>query len=764
MQIIRSLFEVHAYLCDYDLAINALLQYIELVQKGHVRCEKTSQDEPGLDNLGFSLKVASIGIEFLCECGGRPNIEKANGIAALIECWVSKAKPDTNEIEIPKRLLTDDTALAVGHYAIGLSKSCLARMTYDTLSRTEMQMSAISNFRSALNVSFGEEHNVKTLYQLSVIRAETGELDRALDSVRQAIFKGEKFNKIQPETIEVPYQNAARNQDIQKSALSRAMLVKCWYLLTLLLDTREKYPACLASCEAAFEPYGGRNTLSGNVKSLSSTPNMSLREAKSLLELKMEQLSLTNLVASSEEAVNGSYELFTLFRVLQNDLEVEVKGPEATAMESRPASQAVSMSGAHKGLRASVLGLPKDRRVSRLSAPDNASSSVGSLESVVHSTTGRPIPTTADGKGPLPQISNHHQGFLGRHESKKLKKRPSKKTMKTIRRSHAESSLKSPSDEGQHSSTLHTSSFSADQIGVAMTHDLPSAPSTLATALEPSQLPPTTSTADDVGGCDKSDKPTKPGYPLLQIGLCSLSRAPPPTSLPEPLHPQHLKRRHILATLCRLWLFTSSLYREASLLPDAHASCDAARNAVQEFENSIALNEGSSAENLSRPGYGGLKSCGELWADVLSEEAAVWLAQGEGTSAYDAYETALDNCPDHLGATIGLSNLLLDCRYHSCQEPARARSTLFEYPRRGPKPDLSDLSNTITRLEARDRAIGLLTAITRAGRGWNSVAAWHALGRAYEASAQTDKAVDVFLFVIKLEESAHATIPWSILA
>lgn len=58
----------------------------------------------------------------------------------------------------------------------------------------------------------------------------------------------------------------------------------------------------------------------------------------------------------------------------------------------------------------------------------------------------------------------------------------------------------------------------------------------------------------------------------------------------------------------------------------------------------------------------------------------------------------------------------------------------------------------LDRLAARDRAYGLLTALTRLGTGWNHSEAWFALARAYEVGGQVEKAKEVLWWCVELEE------------
>jgi hypothetical protein len=58
----------------------------------------------------------------------------------------------------------------------------------------------------------------------------------------------------------------------------------------------------------------------------------------------------------------------------------------------------------------------------------------------------------------------------------------------------------------------------------------------------------------------------------------------------------------------------------------------------------------------------------------------------------------------------------------------------------------------LDRLAARDRAFGLLSALTKLGAGWNYSEAWFALARAYELSGQKGRARDVLWWCVELEE------------
>jgi hypothetical protein len=78
------------------------------------------------------------------------------------------------------------------------------------------------------------------------------------------------------------------------------------------------------------------------------------------------------------------------------------------------------------------------------------------------------------------------------------------------------------------------------------------------------------------------------------------------------------------------------------------------------------------------------------------------------------------------------------------------------------RPSYKESSTALLdRLAARDRAYGLLTALTKLGTGWNCSEAWFALARAYEEGGQPDKAREVLWWCVELEE-CRGVRDWSV--
>jgi hypothetical protein len=160
-------------------------------------------------------------------------------------------------------------------------------------------------------------------------------------------------------------------------------------------------------------------------------------------------------------------------------------------------------------------------------------------------------------------------------------------------------------------------------------------------------------------------------------------------------------------------------------------------------------------------------------------------AQSNPHKAIKHFEEALLRQADHPTATIGLANLLLDVWDQKLPlETAKAdsdfnasRQTLLSEtpkPKTGKAVSIDELKAAeamevegstegsasahdvdpkhLHRLAARDRAYGLLSALTKRGSSWDSSEAWYALSRAYEAGEQVEKLKEVLWWCIELED------------
>lgn len=667
-------------------------------------------------------------------------------------------------------------ALAFGYHALGISQSCWARLTYETASRPDLQAKAIANFRTALDPEFGEKDNVELLYSLAFILAETRDLDGAIAATKQALSASSRG----PNTNGVSATDFAGDSVEDESDMHpnrRESLLRCWHLLALSLSARQNFSTAIASCEAALEIYGGKAILYGGFKLLDSLKDLKWSERKNIIEVKMTQLALAEVLDGPEQAVNASGELLGLYTKL-------FKAPEQPLARAISPPSNTNGTSIPRSFRASVLGLPSRKNTGR--AENKTASSLLSSEAPDYAVEAPTISVTSD-TAPTPQDSNHHSHFLGRHESKKLRKHNSRKSMGSIQRSRAASPSRTSTADGsrkrmslglptrhRHNETTLASgnsdgsvydegSYASDQVGVAISHDMPSMPSSPAAVSDPPN--PLHSVPSATANMDKKNLNT---YPVAPKPLSSQRQRPQPIVLHKfpPLAEPHFssgdQSRHTLILLTKIWLLIVSLYRRASMPTDAQGALSEATTHVQSVETLIANCEGSSAENFATPGYGGIKSCGELWADVLAEQAALQISLGNVDQASAAYETALGHFPDHAAATVGLCNILLDAYTAPPStvtpavpsEPPPSTPTLASLP---PLPSQQDETTTntpdrLSRVAARDRAYGLLSALTKSGTGWDNSEAWFALARAYEEGGQVEKAKECLWWVVELEE------------
>lgn len=158
----------------------------------------------------------------------------------------------------------------------------------------------------------------------------------------------------------------------------------------------------------------------------------------------------------------------------------------------------------------------------------------------------------------------------------------------------------------------------------------------------------------------------------------------------------------------------------------------------------------------------------------------------------------MTHAPNHPGAIVGLSNILLDIYSETLLPPVPVpalEDTLLHLSHSASKASqqhphtVADLPSTplglgpsdpesptvqhsdldddelpaaykatrlpvVDRLAARDRAYALLSTLTKLGSSWNSSEAWFTLARAHEESGQLDKAKEVLWWCVELEEGS----------
>ena len=758
-------------MADFNLAGKALDTYFKIVIKGKARVEKSGEQELGLDDDATAIWTAAAGIKMLCFCGRRKEAERAAELGNVLRDWLQPhcGQEPVHSPERPTTMsIVHGRAVATGLCALGISQAHWANLTHDNSARSDLRTEAISNTEAASRPRFGEDKNVEILYYHSLALSRARNFDSAIRVIKKALSN-------QPNKIALRDYVFESESDLDSfpDMYKRRFLLRSWHLLALLLSAEQNFSTSMSSCDAALELFGiqfvsGRLQIRGVDQG-----NLEVSDKESLVEIKMTQLALTEVVEGPEEAVNASGQLLGLYAKLFRYTEQPVPMQTALRLSSPPASR----NGTVKSLRGSFLSRSRIMG-SKMHGigPDRSHAGSGSLTSRESPETLREPPTirvNSEDTLDSPKHSHH----LIRHESKKLRKRNSKKSVGGDRRSRASSLSRKPNGNG-HSQANHVITskqnqnaealphdsdvppklvdyeIPSDEVGLAISHDLPSSStSSYVTRAIPLRVDPQIQA--------RLDQPTATKPPSIPFS--------PSTPL-SPLFPLPLQKRHALTLLTKVWLFITSLYRRADMSSDAQGALSQAITHVTAIEYAAANNQ-SSAESFSTPAWGGLKSIGELWADVLAEKGRLHLAFGEREAAEEAYERALDWFQDHAGAIIGLADILLDSYSKSSQPASTVYSSTSIYaqsnkptPTLAPLPILSTTKpspsskkpeedeNLLQRLSARDRAYGLLSTLTKSGQGWDNAEAWFALARAYEESGQVIKAKEALLWVVDLEE------------
>ncbi|KAL6713196.1 hypothetical protein ACLMJK_009317 [Lecanora helva] len=805
-RVLRHLFTVHASLAEFFLATKAFDSYLEILLKGKARAEKSGREEIGIDDDSTALATAAAAIKMLCQYGRREDVEKSLDIAKTIETWLQKLHSSQNPVvsanDVPRDLLdksqtatyrASGKALAIGYHALGVCYACWARMTHESSSRSQWQDKALTNFRSALMPELEEQDSVEILYSLAYVLAETRDSDGAIAVTKQAL-SASSTDRVENGVAAVDFAQDGTEVEAALDFNNRGLLLRLWHLLALLLSVRQDFATALASCEAALDLYGSKSILYGDVKNLNPS-TLLYSEKKSIIELKITQLALSEVINGPEEAVNASGELLGLYAKLFDYVHKPKPAPKTQDTSSSPTP---SVNGTLRTLRGSILGLPRDSKF-RSRKPENLGQDI--TANSVHSYKTQeeeaqaPAISIAGYDGPPPSSSTEAPA---RHESRKLQKKHSRRSIGSRRIGQASSPSRPSTSASSHhhslnvhiplrnrhdnsSATDNSGPFShpdstnrtSDEVGVAITHDLPSIPSTPAATSEqqPNPLHTIPSATQNMNHRNPNPNPVPPKPPQQQQDTQPPSTTPKPSTLhplPEPLYPPLSSDRHALTLLVKIWLVISSLYRRANMPSDASGALSEATTHIETIERSLIANsggDGAGATLFSTLGPGGCKATDELWADMLAEKGALCVQLSDLDAANAAFEDAVGHWSDHVAATVGLCNLLLDEYTHPSTSTTTTKNPNdADLPPPYP-PTLSPLPSPPThtslppstpdllpRLAARDRAYGLLSQLTKSGQGWDNGEAWMALSRAFEVSGMAEEAVRALWWVVEVAE------------
>ncbi|KAI0127820.1 filamentation protein [Xylariales sp. AK1849] len=830
--ILRHLFTIHLAVAEFDLAFKSFDSYLEIIKKGKARVDKTGHPEPSLDDDATVLETISTSIAALCKYGFRDEAEKAHSLGADLEGMLQKLPaplPNTDEnmsslpeensngVVIHPRIPAKVNALA--WQAIGLSQAQWSRKTYDAASRVEIQGKAIRSFQKSLSPETGNPTDVRTLFTLGLLLAERRELSAAIDIVKAALMSNKKNGE--------PSVSAG-------SYWRERSLIPLWHLLALLLSARQDYVMAARACEGAFEQFDdptvlfGTQSLQGQFRSdhlndvgaqdgptqvVGLVDEMDDVEKEGIVEVKMTQLALVELLEGPEVAVNASHELLVLYTRLFGSLQ-----PAAPATTQRSATAAPkSSAGTVRTFRESIFGSRSAKTASSLRQVSTIESEKSAALSDRPQTA--QTATTTHTTAPTIQITKESSD-LGDARSRKSagsirsRRSGSVKRGNSLKKRDSSSQQRRAASSGgvAHRPTISDGDAYFTPLGDAAANERPDffARTSLNTVASQQSL----SKGRGLLRFDSSVSSIKGS--MTGPDSFFLESLSPPNPLPVVQFPVDQIKRQRQSILIKVWLMIAAFYRLAEMYRDAKGAIDEARKLVDGLEADIAKDTANPV-TISNPGWGGKKGVEELWSDVRAEMGYLFVAEGALYEARAQFEEALMHYPNHPSAIVGLANILLDLYSEVLLpnppipdiilpdgEPASVVSSTPDLPTptttrpkagRGPPalpstplglgndmssaatPQLSSKSSfnnrkptqpatieelpapykavslpLIDRLAARDRAYGLLSGLTKLGTGWNYSDAWFALARAYEESGQPDKAKEALWWCVELEE------------
>jgi tetratricopeptide (TPR) repeat protein len=623
--VLRELFHVHASLGEFDLAMHAFDSYVDIVGKGKARAQKTGHHQDGIDDDDTAVLTGVEAVRVLCRYGDRSKAEKAVTVGKNLQRWLGEGRPRSSEqttapSEDQKTIIDSRTnaqlkssTLAAAYRAIGISQAQWARMTYDTDARPGLQAEALKSLRRA---QAQEPDNIETCYALSSLLAETRDVTAAISSIRR-ILAGNTDDQADGEDGAVKDYRRPRK------------LVPLWHLLALCMSAKDQYEAAYKMCEAALEQFGDRSVLFGQVASLNENiekrsdgpaPSTGLVdqmdgfEKEAIIQIKMTQLTFTELMDGPSSAVDMTDELLSLYARLFGKVEqVKVSKPLPAAPSVAPSRTGGTLRSIAGSIRPRTNRNSVDKSGPRVAShgttlePPGAN---GDSNTTSGQDLGTPVAITVTNEDGAPVNRGR-----GRQEQRHSPFRLRSSTRGTNGRSRSRSL-------GGKSKPVPTEN---DHPPLPPPKDLPISTATAGTV---SQNPvssavdnsnsqqPLKSMAHNSGHTEWPAPAGHDNQPPEQDVRLPASH-PASSTTPVPSFSSAQQQRHKVSVLVKVWLFIAELYIRAESLDDASGAIQEAHKLVESFEAEVAAIESSARAFYSKT-WGGGSSVDELWADILS--------------------------------------------------------------------------------------------------------------------------------------------------
>ena len=633
--ILRQLFTVHAALGEFDNAMHAINSYIEIVGKGKARAAKTGKHELGFDDDDTALVALAEAVTTLCKYGDWEQAKRAVELSRTVEKWLGIQRPmtadqtqqsDDNKLK-PPQPVSNPTAvemqprtMAIAYRAMGVAQAHWSRLTYDTDKRPSLQQDALLKLQRALSY---DPNDVDSAYALARVLAETQDVPAAIDVLKKVIAGAP------PEEIE------------DRSHARERKLVPIWHVLALCLSASDGYESAAKMCEMAFHQFGAPEVLFGQQGSLSpADPTKRTRaqsgvvdqmeglEKEALLQVKMTQLNLIELMEGTERAVDVTDELLGLFARLFGSpatLQTPSKPPPTAATTIAPPSRAggATLRSVVGSIRPKSARNSADRdRQRQVSGASTAIRSNSSDNQPVTNAQALDAPiaitvTNENGESAEKPAHQHHHDHhlhlpfkLRHHHAGDLRDTASLRSKKSTEHLN-EKPPAVPAKDPPPSSEKHDDAPILPAVNMSLSPETPGQPQQPMKEIEHSR-PPT-------------DWPPPAGHqenpPTQDVRL----PAPYPASnaLPVPHVDAIYQRQHQFSLLIKVWLFIAGLYLRADFYDDAGGAIDEALKLVEAFE-AEKVGRGDNAEKLFSKGWGGGKSVDGLWADVYAAVSSLF--------------------------------------------------------------------------------------------------------------------------------------------
>lgn len=672
-RVLRHLFTVHLAVAEFDLAFKAFDTYMEIVERGRARVEKTAEPEQGLDDDETVTKAICECIRARCRYGSRQGVERAKDLGIFLQEWLDKHYPyreaPGDRLEDAVNYALAPPTFAKAWQAIGISQATWARYAFEASVRSEFQAQAVKSFKKSLSQQFQSSNDIDTLFALALLLAEQKQLTAAVGVVKTALLppkdaQADKSNEFGPGRGDYSRQRS---------------LIPLWHLLALLLSAKQEFTTAARACEGAFEQFNDPINLFGEKDGLPRYRSDHLNEKsgerrdgvvdfmddfekETVLEVKMTQLALLEVLEGPEVAVNASDELLSLYSRLFGDPEDLVAS--STARQNLRTPPKSSSASTIRSIRGSIFGrshraASKPARASILdSSPISEKPEDGSEASAESPKTTRTPTIQVTNENGAPSKQSRHRSLrearphlhLHRHDKdvKRSKSLPRKKSEQSVQESNnqeQESNLKplgtqystgneprAPDLEG--SGDFYTPSEAPrsqwledspeqhrlSQVGLAMSPEFSSSPfppHSEKTGESPASNQSSQPIARQMHQKEKTLRIPSGPHPGDSPDLPHISPSPT-TANPMSRFPKEQERRRRVGVMIKVWLLVAAFYRRATMYDDAKGAIDEARSLILGLEHDV-IKDTSGLVTISNAGWGGGKSVEHLWADILAE-------------------------------------------------------------------------------------------------------------------------------------------------